>query len=707
MDGTASRSWGVYAWRALIWLLIAGVFWICFAEGLRLRRWVFDVADPIRFVGDMSRGTYWGLAASGPEGFLNQYDKMDPQVPEWQDERWVPWLDYSPLRLLVMREWGEWQRVHYPPDPHVSLMDAWQRSYDFNAPVLQFNTCLEAFAAICAFFLTRHWVIRGNKGEPHGHFHGVWQGVLAALFIWFSPDMILSAHGWVQWDAWVVPWYLCGCVLASLDWWFVAGMAVAVGVNFKGQMFPITPIFIIWPLVQGRVGAALRWVCGAVFCYALITSGWLVTYLPPDRLAAAREMQANLAVMDFPKDLLAIPRIFDLPAAIWIGEMLISAAATPWLLRQLLPWPVTVKAGRLKRMLLWRWIWIGVGIVVIFTAVCWPWLVPKNRPNWYWGLIAGGAVSAAALLLPRRCLGYVLAAIAGGGLFGCIWLFHGSTCWWDCAVHYGSIHWPYLSTGPVCNVPAMFEVRYGWDRSVDQIAFTLPAIHGRWPGFIAGQYWWPAFDFDVTAKMLFNTIYGILLVLSGIAIGLQTRRNDRRALVAFVTPWIMFYLWPVQIQERYLLYAAGAAACCIGDGLGTALLGLALTLFSMMMTLKCMLDAVYEKRWGLDDAHGWSGLDRFGQNLSRDLPWLFSPDSGHTIREYLNGTRPDMAWAILVVGLIFLYLSLTPSPKPSRRRPRGCRPAAGSCASGPGLLSTGHRPAISFPRQPDEPFCRS
>src|ERR1700683_5153774 len=115
--------------------------------------------------------------------------------------------------------------------------------------------------------------------------------------------------------------------------------------------------------------------------------------------------------------------------------------------------------------------------------------------------------------------------------------------------------------------------------------FTTPAIHGHWPAFVSKQFGWPAFDFDVSAKMLFNTIYAILLLLSGIAIGVQTRRNDRRALIAFVTPWIMFFLWPVQIQERYLLYAAGAAVCCIGNGLGTCLLGLFLTGCSAIMHL--------------------------------------------------------------------------------------------------------------------------
>jgi len=121
--------------------------------------------------------------------------------------------------------------------------------------------------------------------------------------------------------------------------------------------------------------------------------------------------------------------------------------------------------------------------------------------------------------------------------------------------HYGSIHWPYLFTGPEpVNVPAVFQLRFNWRREIDQIciyaAGSARALAALWRGGIGGR----ASDADVSAKWLFNTIFGVMLLISGIAIGIQTRRSDRRALVRLWTPWIMFFLWPVQIQERYLLY---------------------------------------------------------------------------------------------------------------------------------------------------------
>jgi hypothetical protein len=660
--GDSSR-WRVYGLRAVIWVLIVVALSVCAVEGWKLRRWVFDAFDPVRFIGDMQRGTYWGLEASGPEGYLNQFDKMDPQVPEWQDDRWVPWLDYNPLRLGVMYEWGRWQWKHAPPDSGVANLDAWRHEYAFNWPVLTFNAVLESISAIFALLLTHHWVRRGTPAAERKHFTGVWQGAAAGLFIWFSPDIIVNAHGWVQWDTWVVPWYLGACFLASIDWWFLAGVMIAIGINFKGQMFPVAPIFIIWPLVQGRVGAAARWVCGAGLCYSLIVSGWMLSYIPPDLLAKARAVQDTMSVSDYSPTLFAIPRTFDMPAAVWIFEMLLVVLTVPWLLRVLMPQSSEVDSSKptWKRLAKSPGVWIAAAAVIITATVFWPWLIPQNRGSWYFGPVVGAAVAAAALSLPRRATPYFLAAIAAGGLFGCMALFHGGTGWWDCGVHYGSVHWPYLTTGPTSNIPGLFQHRFNWPREVDEIAFTLPSVGQHWSSFFVSRGWWPAFGLDVTEKMLFNSIFIVTLIASGIGIGIQTRRNDRRALIAFVTPWIMMFLWAVQMQERYLLYGAAAAACCIGEGFGMALLGLMLTCLSFMMMSVDLLDA------------GWSDPNLLGQNISNAVPWLLSPDCAQTLRDFVDNSHPDAAWAILVIGLVFLYLSLTPS---RRWRERKITPSA-------------------------------
>jgi hypothetical protein len=646
------RRWRIYLLRSLIWLLIALVFAVAFRQGVRLRKWMYVTFDPIRFRADIYRGCYWGLIASGPEGYLNQYDKMEPQLPDRLDARWIPWLDYAPLRLLIMEQWGAWQRVHFPPKPYVPLMRAWQPQYEFTAPVLWFNTAMEILAAVCAFFLTRLWVIRGHGGgEPLHHFDGVWQGAVAALLLWFSPDLLISAHAWLTWDTWIIPWFLLTALLASLDWWFAAGLAMGIGAMFKGQQLFVASIFIAWPIMQGRFAAALRWIVGLALAIALIGSGWLLSYIPPSaKLDAARAVQQSTPVAMYPPDLFAIPRIFDWPAAVWIGLMLLATAAAPFVRsfadsRKTAPQPT-----RLKTILHSRWTWLTAAAALIFIAGYWPFLAKSNRQYGSFGFVGAGALAAAALFFHPRKPRYLLPAVAAAGLFSCIALFHGGDGWLKCTFGYGLDHWPYMTQGLSANVPAVFEHRFGWSHDADQIAFTLPAIAHPWPAMFTTHAWWPAASADITAKTLFDSLFIFFLILSALGVGIQARRGDRRMLVALVTPWIMFFLWPVQIHERYLVFASGIAVCCIGNSFGTCLLGIFLSLCSAVMLMNVLFSNVNPSAW-----------QTFGQNLSATFPTLFTPQSGTTMAQYISATFPDMAWGILVVGMIFLYLSFTRS----------------------------------------------
>jgi hypothetical protein len=610
--------------RGIIWILILCAAGICFVQGLHLRRWVFEVTDPIRFLDDIHRGCYWGLKASGPEGYLNQYEKMSPEQPEWKDLRWNIWLDYAPLRLAVMWQWGGWLRVHDPPGVFTPLIDAWRKPWAYTAPVLYFNAAMEALAAIAAFGLTRHWVIRGSGGQRRGHFCGVWQGCAAALLIWFNPAVLVNGYGWPTWDAWVIPWYLLAAWLASAEWWFGAGLAIAVGAMFKGQMLAVAAVFVIWPLVQGRVGAALRWATGALFGFAAIASPWLVSYLPADRAESARQVQKVLPVTLYPSTLFAIPRTLDTGAVVWIGVLLVVLAAAPWIARK------------------FRGVWIFVGAAAIVAAAGWPWMLGRNQHEWLIGLGASAALASAAMLVRPRHQLYVLASAAGAALLGCMDVFHGSAGWWNCAFHFGSIHWPYMIQGLTSNIPGLLQERYQWSHLANDVAFVLPGT-----------------QVAVTSKQFFDTIYAMLLVISGIGIGVQARRGDRRTLVALATPWLLFFLFPAQIQERYLLFGAGVAAICIGQSVGAAILCVFLSLVTTIMTLHVMID------------HG--DVVAFGMNLHRAFPRLFSADCGPLVWKYIRGTHPDIAWGVLVAGGVYFYLSLatpgTHNRAMARRKP--------------------------------------
>ena len=110
---------------------------------------------------------------------------------------------------------------------------------------------------------------------------------------------------------------------------------MAVGAMFKAQELAVAPILSSGRSCNGDSGPPsvadrphLR--------NRVIASGWMLTYLPADNLAAARHAQEYTDVASYPPDLFAIPRVFDVPAAIWICELILVAAVTPWILRNLL-----------------------------------------------------------------------------------------------------------------------------------------------------------------------------------------------------------------------------------------------------------------------------------------------------------------------------------------------------------------------------------
>jgi hypothetical protein len=88
--------------------------------------------------------------------------------------------------------------------------------------------------------------------------------------------MILDAHGWPQWDVWILPFYLFAAFAALKNRWFVCGCLLATGAMFKGQLLFVAPFFVLWPLWQKRWNRALRVLAGFIATSALIASPWVL-----------------------------------------------------------------------------------------------------------------------------------------------------------------------------------------------------------------------------------------------------------------------------------------------------------------------------------------------------------------------------------------------------------------------------------------------
>jgi glycosyl transferase family 87 len=258
-----------------------------FVGGVQLRRWTGQNTRHVRYQHDIVNGFYWGQEtlkearrlspgdASGNSwtglfrGYLALYDRVKEDAYE-NDYG----LDYPPLRLLTMAIWSKEVRDGFPwvDNEHPKLVN----------PLLKINLVCELVSAAAIFFLVRLCVQRSV------HAHSTWPtwlsrehrasicGLAAASAAWLEPSMILDAHGWPQWDVWILPFYLVAALVALKNRWFWCGCLLALGAMFKGQLLFVAPLFVLWPLWQKRWVSVLRMLAGFTGTAAVIVSPWLL-----------------------------------------------------------------------------------------------------------------------------------------------------------------------------------------------------------------------------------------------------------------------------------------------------------------------------------------------------------------------------------------------------------------------------------------------
>jgi hypothetical protein len=256
--------------------------------GIQLRRWTWGETRHVRFQHDLVNAFYWGSQTLkearrlSPDeasanswtafgrGYLALYDRVKRKAYD-HDYR----LDYPPLRLLVMSIWAKVVRTDFPgvDDGHPKHVK----------PLLNVNLFCELMSAVAVFLLVRLWVHRASGATGSRFLHSLpaesraWIcGLAAASAVWLEPSMILDAHGWPQWDVWILPFYLFAALTASTRRWFWCGCLLATGAMLKGQLLLVAPFFVLWPLWQKRWTSALRLLAGFAWTTALVVSPWLL-----------------------------------------------------------------------------------------------------------------------------------------------------------------------------------------------------------------------------------------------------------------------------------------------------------------------------------------------------------------------------------------------------------------------------------------------
>ena len=271
-----------------LWLRVLAIFFIftLFVGGVQLRRFIGQNTRHVRYQHDIVNAFYWGQEtlkearrlspARGSDswaGFFRGYLALYDRVKDDADENDYG-LDYPPLRLLTMAIWSKQVRDGFPwvDNEHPKLVN----------PLLKINLFCELISATAVFFLVRLCVRRSL------HAHSTWPlwlsrehraticGLAATSAAWLEPSMILDAHGWPQWDVWILPFYLFAALAALKNRWFWCGCLLALGAMFKGQLLFVAPLFVLWPLWQKRWINALRVLAGLIATSALIVSPWLL-----------------------------------------------------------------------------------------------------------------------------------------------------------------------------------------------------------------------------------------------------------------------------------------------------------------------------------------------------------------------------------------------------------------------------------------------
>src|SRR5437868_12131510 len=259
-----------FARRALLAFLIVALF----LGGIQLRRWIGESTRHVRYQHDIVNAFYWGSetlkearrlspdesTANSFTGFCRGYFALYDRVKDraYQSDYG---LDYPPLRLLVMAIWAKEVRNQFPgvDDGHPKLVN----------PLLKINLLCELLSAVAIFFLVRLCVQRCFCTTRSSLLpclplsdRASMCGLAAASVAWLEPSMILDAHGWPQWDVWILPFYLFAALTALKNRWLVCGCLLAAGAMFKGQLLFVTPFVILWPLCHNRCNHALCLLAG-------------------------------------------------------------------------------------------------------------------------------------------------------------------------------------------------------------------------------------------------------------------------------------------------------------------------------------------------------------------------------------------------------------------------------------------------------------
>jgi hypothetical protein len=446
-------------------------------------------------------------------------------------------------------------------------------------------------------------------------------GAVAAMLVWFNPLILIDSHAWPQWDVWILPFFVAAALMASLNWWMLAGALLGVGCMFKGQLLLGAPILILWPLFEGRFGALARIVIGFLLGAEMIVWPWVVNspaglhWIETAMIAAGLILMVSLmrsALGQSLREWVVAPLLGRRgDSAILLPAESEPSPAMPLILASTALAALAIATSLVFHGMGARQALLPAGTLGLF-------LLLVLLPPW---------------IMPRRSMAVWLA----GTFAAAVWIssvaFNGSYSWATLGFAYGSVKHDQMQMGVrvYSNLPSLLAEDYQWDihdpMATFRFSFTTPGPWRLGRLSVPSVAW--AWSNDLDTKTAMALLYGVCLVIASAAAALHSRRNDRRFLVALVVPWLVFPLVMCQMGGRYPIWASSLSAAMVAVSLELSLLHVVLAAISFATVARQLLN--YDpSRW----------------------PQLYS---------LMTPTHPGIAWLLLLLTAIFLVAALAPS----------------------------------------------
>ena len=326
------------------WVLFALIIAIAIPCGVWLRIATWDATDRIRFTRDFRNGYFWGSKVMtdakliGPasedvhgfdrwirffDAYVDVYDRVYEEAADRDNDYW---LDYPPLRLLIMSVWTKSIREKQPTLDVPNSPDV--------VPLLVFNGTTELISAAGMFWLVLLWARRIRAHHPNlpRRISPEAAALGAALLVWFNPACLINSNGWPQWDVWILPFFIFAAVAGSCSAWLTCGLLLGIAAFLKGQILIVTAFFPLWALFSEGPRASLRVLVGWASAFVGVASPWLLKGFGPYQwIIALVGLAIPLVWARYRKMHSAIPILLTIEAMALVLTGLLAKGSFTWL----------------------------------------------------------------------------------------------------------------------------------------------------------------------------------------------------------------------------------------------------------------------------------------------------------------------------------------------------------------------------------------